>query len=194
MRDGNSLRRNNRRTLLVQSSISFLLVSLSFLMLAGCRGKDRLSVYPVHGRVMYGGQGVPKATVIFFPSDEAVDKAKKLRPFAYCDGEGNFDLKTYVDDDGAPPGKYRVSIIAVSKLRTGSTKDQPAGEPESINVNAVPIPPEISKKYGNVDTAGIEVTVREEENKLDPFVLSKGDRSRAQAAAAIGGSAVSSRN
>ena len=52
--------------------------------------------------------------MIFHPQEDADEKAKKMRPFAYADGEGNFELKTYVDGDGAPPGTYRVSIIAAS--------------------------------------------------------------------------------
>jgi hypothetical protein len=172
----------------------FLLNPLLFLSTAGCRGKDRVSVYPVHGRVMYGTHGIPQATVIFFPAEDVVDKAKKLRPFAYCDREGNFDLKTYVDDDGAPPGKYRVSIIAISAPRSASKKDQPAGEEQTGRINTVEIPAAVSRKYGNVETAGIEVTVQKGENKLEPFVLSIGDRSGVQAASSGRGSAISSKN
>jgi hypothetical protein len=36
---------------------------------------------------------------------------------------------------------------------------------------AVRVPPEIVKKYANVETAGIEVEIQEGENNLDPFVL-----------------------
>jgi hypothetical protein len=165
-----------------------------FLSTTGCRGKDRLSVYPVHGRVIYGTHGVPEATVIFFPAEDAVEKAKKLRPFGYCDGQGNFDLKTYVDNDGAPPGKYRVSIIAFSAVRSSSTKDHPAGERPAGQTNLLQIPAEISKKYGNVETAGIEVTVQKGENKLEPFVLSTGDRSGVQAATSGSASSISSKN
>jgi hypothetical protein len=143
---------------------------------------------------MYGTRGIPQATVIFFPADDAVEKAKKLRPFAYCDGQGNFALKTYVDDDGAPPGKYRVSIIAFSTSRSTSMKDQPAGEQAAGQPNFVQIPAEVSRKYGNVETAGIEVTVQKGENKLEPFVLSTGDRAGAQAATSGSASSVSSKN
>ncbi len=118
----------------------------------GCRGESRLTVAPVHGRVTYRGQGIPKAIVIFWPTADVVDQAKKMRPFAYADDQGNFDLKTYVDGDGAPLGKYRVSIVAIAA---------PSG----------PIPPDINKKYSSVDTAGIEVTVQAGDNNLPPFDL-----------------------
>ncbi len=63
-----------------------LILSLS----AGCGGKDRLAVNPVRGRVEYQGQGIPGAVVIFHPQEDANEKAKKMRPFAYADAEGNF--------------------------------------------------------------------------------------------------------
>jgi len=123
---------------------------------------------------MYQGQGVPDATVIFFPASEAAEKAKKLRPFAYADGDGNFEIKTYVEGDGAPLGKYRVSIIAVSRgAPSNRGKDAPANDANSA-AKVVSIPMEVTKKYGNVETSGIEVTVHEGENNLEPFVLRVG--------------------
>ena len=136
----------------------------------GCRGKDRLDVTPVRGQVVYKGLGVPQATVIFFPVDPADEKARKMRPFAYADGEGQFEVKTYVDGDGAPPGKYRVSIIAPSGPPPRSSKDRPADAP-IITGPVVNIPPAIIRKYANVDTAGIEVEIHQGANNLDPFVL-----------------------
>ena len=150
---------------------SLMLVCISAVVLSGCRGNNRFSVYPVSGRVIYGGRGIARATVIFFPVDAASENAKKLRPFAYCDGEGNFKLKTYTDDDGAPAGKYRVSIIAPARTRSGSSKDQPAGETPASQGIVVDVPPAIANKYSNVDTAGIEVTVQEGDNNLEPFEL-----------------------
>lgn len=151
-------------------------IATGLLLLAcaeGCNGKSRLEVAPVHGRVTYHGQGVPKATVIFHPVDDANDAAKKMRPFAYGDAQGNFELKTYVDGDGAPLGKYRVSIVAVSTAPASrNRKDAPASEAGSAPGQAISIPADISRKFGNVDTAGIEVTVVEGENNLPPFELS----------------------
>jgi hypothetical protein len=136
----------------------------------GCRGKDRLDVSPVRGKVVYKGLGVPQATVIFFPLDASDETARKMRPFAYANGEGQFEVKTYVDGDGAPPGKYKVSIIAPSGPPPRSTRDRPADAP-IITGPVVSIPPAIIRKYANVDTAGIEVEIQDGENNLDPFVL-----------------------
>src|SRR4051812_44053395 len=59
---------------------------------SGCGRKSRLSVAPVHGRVTYKGQGVPRATVILSPVGETADSVKRLRPFGYADDQGNFQL------------------------------------------------------------------------------------------------------
>ncbi len=136
----------------------------------GCKEKTRLEVSPVSGRVEYQGQGVPKATVIFHPEGDAPEGAKRLRPFGYADDGGNFAMKTYVTGDGAPPGKYRVSIIAASPPNPSQpTKDGPVGE--TSPVTGPQIPGAITKKYGNVETSGITVEIKEQENKLEPFQL-----------------------
>ncbi|HEX3598593.1 MAG TPA: hypothetical protein VHU84_00545 [Lacipirellulaceae bacterium] len=141
--------------LLHRRGLRIACVLVTFVLTAGCSKESRLIVAPVRGRVTYKGQGVPKAIVIFSPTEGAVEKAKKMRPFGYADDQGNFELKTYVDGDGAPLGKYRVSIIAVAT---------PSGA----------MPAEISKKYGSVETAGIEVDVKPGENSLPPFDLKAG--------------------
>ena len=138
----------------------------------GCGKQARVKVAPVHGRVTYRGQGVPQAAVIFFPGEDVVEKAKKMRPFAYTDAQGNFALETYADGDGAPLGAYRVSIVAVSTAPAAKfQKDRPPGEASTTSVPAIAIPPEVTKKYGSVDSSGIQVTVRDGENNLDPFAL-----------------------
>ncbi len=143
-----------------------------FASVTGCGREARFKVAPVRGQVTYRGKGVPEATVIFFPGADVSEKMKKMRPFAYADAQGKFELKTYVDGDGAPLGKYRVSVIAVSSAPASRPqKDKPAGAAASGSALAVMIPPEVTKKYGNVETSGIEVTVHDGENNLEPFAL-----------------------
>jgi hypothetical protein len=144
---------------------------LLLLAMAGGCGDRRLDVAPVRGKVVYRGTGIPRAVVIFHPDEEAVEKARRMRPFAYTDEQGNFQLKTYVDGDGAPPGDYRVSIVARSTA-PGNRPRQDARETEKATTGrAINIPAEVSKKYANVETSGIAVTVHEGENTLEPFVL-----------------------
>jgi hypothetical protein len=136
---------------------------------SGC-GKDRLDVSPVRGKVVYNGKGVSQAIVTLFPIDATDERAKKMRPFAYAGFDGQFEIKTYTDGDGAPPGKYRVSVIVPRALPTG-TKDRKADAPIAPSGTTVNVPPGIVKKYANVDTAGIEVEIQDGENNLAPFEL-----------------------
>lgn len=140
-------------------------------VVVGCGDKGRLEVAPVRGQVTYQGRGVPSATVIFHPSEGTDESAKKLRPFAYADANGNFVLKTYIDGDGAPPGTYRVSIVARSSPPGGIRSKDSAPSAESSSAPGIRIPPKISEKYANVETAGIQVTIHEGENILEPFAL-----------------------
>jgi hypothetical protein len=104
--------------------------------------------------------------VIFYPVDATDERAKKMRPFAYADANGQFAIKTYKTGDGAAPGKYRVSIIAPAG--GGGDKDRPEIVPAG---RAVAVPPRVVRKYANVDTAGLEVEIQDGENNLEPFEL-----------------------
>jgi hypothetical protein len=134
---------------------------LALICSLGCRGEDRIVVSPVRGQVIYNGHGVPNATIIFHPLGVAAEKLKKMRPYAYADENGRFELKTYVTGDGAPPGEYEVGIIA------GSGSDRDAGPSKT----GQPLPRNLMTKYANQKTSGIKVTVQAGENNLEPFVL-----------------------
>lgn len=116
-----------------------------------------------------------------------------MRPYAYVDGQGNFEIKTYREGDGAPPGRYRVMILVASTPTTSSLKDKPPGEPENPSAQALNIPPGVIQKYGNAETSGIEVTIDKGENNLEPFVLTMGT-TRGPQAAAGNASSISSKN
>lgn len=137
----------------------------------GCNRNSRLDVAQVKGRVTYRGQGVPKATVVFIPSDDAVEKAKKMRPYAYADNDGNFEIGTYKEGDGAPPGKYRVIVLVASAAPATGGKDRPAGESEPTPGKTLSIPPALNQKYSTPETSGLQVTVEKGENTLPPFEL-----------------------
>jgi hypothetical protein len=134
--------------------------------IVGCGGDGRVKVSPVRGQVTYGGHPVPNATVIFHPIGEAAEKLKKLRPYAYADEAGKFDLKTYVTGDGAPPGEYEVGVIANSTVDRDS-----AGGGGGPPTKAASVPRAVSQKYGNPKTSGIKVKIEPGENNLQPFVL-----------------------
>jgi hypothetical protein len=150
----------------------FALAFVALVVLSGCSGDGRLDVAKVRGKVTYKGQGVPQATVLLFRIDPPDEMSRKLHPYAYVEPDGTFEIKTYVDGDGAPPGKYRVSIMAPAAGGT-SKKDQPA-ETQAASAPGVKVPAAIAAKFANVETAGLEIEVNAGENNLPPFELSAG--------------------
>jgi len=64
-------------------------------------------VFPTHGRLMYEGKPMGKATIIFTPVNEA---DRDLQSHALTDADGYFTLSSYVNADGAPAGEYIVAI------------------------------------------------------------------------------------
>jgi hypothetical protein len=166
--DSSQRERDTKRFRFATPRVTILVATcLIFATTIGCGNKSHLSVAPVHGSVTYKGRGVPGALVIFFPVDETADVVKKLRPFGSADADGKFELKTYSTGDGAPPGKYRVSIVAGP---VGTGNNPPRGDANGSKT-AGALPPDLIKKYGNVDTSGLQVTVENGENNLAPFTL-----------------------
>ncbi|MFG0335441.1 MAG: hypothetical protein ACF8TS_18945, partial [Maioricimonas sp. JB049] len=77
-------------------------------LLTGCSSSepppDRPETAPVTGTVMYQGEPVEGATVVFTPAGSQATGA-----VAKTDASGKFELMTYEPGDGAIPGKYQVS-------------------------------------------------------------------------------------
>jgi hypothetical protein len=74
----------------------------------GCGSSDGLVCAPVRGQVLMGGKPVAEAMIAFHPLGE--HPAEAPRPVAYCNAEGRFTLTTLNSGDGAPPGRYAVTI------------------------------------------------------------------------------------
>src|SRR5437016_3167193 len=76
---------------------------------AGCSKADRPPVYAVKGRVLLRGKPTTNALVTFHPVADA--GADAIRPVGHVDNEGNFTLTTYAAGDGAPEGRYQVTVV-----------------------------------------------------------------------------------
>src|SRR5947209_10542199 len=61
---------------------------------------------PVKGKVLLGEKPLDTGTVTFIPLPENEDVP---RPKGYVDFNGFYELKTF-GKEGAPPGKYRVTV------------------------------------------------------------------------------------
>ena len=95
----------------------------------------------------YRDKPVANAAVTFLSLDG------KVRASGTTDGVGSFTLSTYGQQDGAPPGKYKVlvAVSTVKEIEPGVLEPEPEGGFKS------PIP----VKYANPQTTDLLVEVTE---------------------------------
>lgn len=90
-----------------------LLTALTFaLVVTGC-GDSKPKAIPAGGKITLKGGEVrfPEgAFVAFHPLDPALVKGLGTKPFATVDKDGNYELTSYAEKDGAPVGDYGVTV------------------------------------------------------------------------------------
>lgn len=123
-----------------------LLVAMA--LLAGCGGgpkTDRPATVPAYGVVIYRGEPVPEAVVVFQPNGH------KYAAAATTDAQGKFDLKAFPPESGAVPGAYRVTLMKISQDDVVYEK-KPRGavaQPKSL----------IPAKYADPTKSGLTVEI-----------------------------------
>jgi hypothetical protein len=117
--------------------------------------KGKLPVFPVKGTVEIDGRPLSRAELVFYPFGTGfpTGSAKNL-PQARTDGDGNFSVSTYAENDGAPAGDYRVTV----KWRGDEGRTDDEG-------NLLPA------KYANPRTTQLRAKVEEGENTLPPLEI-----------------------
>ena len=111
-------------------------------------------LYPVTGQILYEGQPVGGAIVVFHPVNPGPDNRL---PGATAGTDGNFSLKTYPYGEGAPEGEY---VALVSLLEEGKGQD---AQPKN----------KLPGRYSDTSKSGLKVTVKPAPNALEPFRLTK---------------------
>ena len=127
---------------LVYCGAAFLAAALA-LQLGGC-GSGRPDTVPVSGTVLYQGQPVVHASVMFIPEGSRAAAAK-------TDEQGRFSLLTFAPGDGGVLGEHTVVI--------GKYRQAPGGDPDSPYPETVAVLPE---KYGSPLTSPLRATVTAE--------------------------------
>jgi hypothetical protein len=119
-----------------------LLLVIPFWM-AACGGSDKFDTVPAKGEVTYKGQPLGKGQIQLLPDNgpAAVGLIE----------DGKFVLGTNADGDGAPPGKYRVTVFSYKEIKNRF------GETTSKSV--------IPNRYANPDTSGLVVEIPEGGNE-----------------------------
>ena len=158
------------RQLVTAPRLGWQVYALGALLLAGCGGYDkwkdgRPPVYPTTGQVLLDGEPVEGATVVFQPVDAVAGKPGT----AVTDSQGNFSVQTFDPGDGLTEGAHRVSITkvqlldrATKKVVTEITSDAPLIEDHLL-----------PRRYSDFTSSKLEVQIKPEKNKLEPFNLTK---------------------
>jgi hypothetical protein len=134
---------------------SILLVGAG-LTLLGCGNSSAVKLFPVQGKVLFKDQPAEGAKVVFLPAGDENAQFRGARPAATVTADGSFEVRTEPHGAGAPAGDYIVLI----------TWFPPRDEnPNSNPKNKLP------NKYSDQGNPLLKVTVKEGENKLDPFKL-----------------------
>jgi hypothetical protein len=133
-----------------------LVLVLAAMLCSSCgKANNQKPVFPVHGKIVYEGQPLPHAFIVFHSLGDP--GAKPVRPTAYGQDDGSFTLTTYAAKDGAPAGEYAVTV----ECRIPPIDDN--GKP-GRNI----LPP----RYLRPETSGLRVQLAEGPNELEPLVLS----------------------
>jgi hypothetical protein len=124
-----------------------LLVCVAIMsVIAGCGGEP-FKMVPVSGKVTYAdGTLIPGDQIVlrFHPEDA---KAEGMKVLGFANGDvnpqdGTYSLTTHTANDGAVPGKYKVTLIATK------------------NVDGMPTPsPAVAQKYQAKETTPLKFEV-----------------------------------
>lgn len=115
--------------------------------------ESRLPTFPVTGSVAFADKkAAANATVVFHPTDPAIS----VRPRGKVAADGSFQLTSYDGNDGAPAGKYRVTVELWATVRQDEGPS-----------NRLP------EKFAKPETSGLEATVGTGPTTVEPIVLKR---------------------
>lgn len=132
-------------------------------LLSGCSaGGDvdgRMKVYPVSGAVMVGGQPAAGARVVFYGATPELTGPGTVAPAAMADENGVFHLRSYEPEDGAPAGKFNVTVF------------WPEEVPEGVDPEVNRPKDRLKNRYLNPETSGLTAEIPVGGSELPPFEL-----------------------
>ena len=129
---------------------------------AGCGAKapPRIALVPAQGKLLSKGKPAADALVVFHPADEATDKALDgIRPRGRVQADGAFTLGSYQDDDGAPVGSYKVTVVWPEPAKSSNPEEKYSG------------PDRLKGKYKDPETTKLTAAVVAGTPEIQPLTL-----------------------
>lgn len=154
-----------------------LVVAAALLAAATGCGDKAVMLYPVHGQVKFRGNPAAGALVVFHDVRPA-DQLKDIPiPRATAQADGTFRLTCFGAREGAPAGKYRITIVLPEAVlpaepTTEASDGDSAPSGAVVDPESAPSPRDLLKaRYADPATSGLEATVVEGDNNLPAFDL-----------------------
>ena len=97
------------------------------LICVGCAKEehsDRVTVYPVSGKVLVAGKPAAGAEVILYGATPELLGPGSVSPSGTVDESGNFELGSYGPNDGAPSGTFNVVVVWHEPLPEGVSRER----------------------------------------------------------------------
>jgi len=138
-----------------QHGLSPLLLLPLMVCIGGCGDDGRVPLFPAEGRVLVDGQPVAGVEIRLYPADQ-VDDVDALRPYATSGTDGGFRLGTYEKEDGAPEGRFKVTVYWLDPESKSATPDDLLGG-----------------QYADASKPAQEVTIEQGKNQLPTIEVKK---------------------
>jgi hypothetical protein len=122
--------------------------------------KGKLPVFPVQGKLTAQGKPLAGAFLVFYPIRDLPEGSAKTLPRARTLQDGTFSVSTYGANDGAPAGKYRVTVSWKGFDEGVTSQETRDSMPEKLPAN-----------YQNSRRTKLRAEIAEGENSLPDFDL-----------------------
>ncbi len=126
--------------------------------------KGQLPVFPVSGKLTMNGQPMADAQICFYSSEEVPKGTSKIRPHATTEEDGSFRVSTYGSEDGAPVGKYSVTVSWKGPAVGAAGEVGVAGDDDDR-------PEKLPLAYQNPRSSKLKVEITEGDNALTAWDL-----------------------
>jgi hypothetical protein len=139
---------------------AFLLL-LGLATLGGCsKGNDFGPTGKITGRLTMDGKPLPEKTSISF-----MEPMSGYLAYGQTDADGNYNIASWNNGE-MPIGKYKVFLSAPpTKVDPASLSPEQLFEHPELAEGKVRLP--FPKKYGDMNTSGLEYEIKAGENKFD---------------------------
>lgn len=143
----------NRSTKLAAVVLGLVVIPV----VSGCgKAKEKWdTAYPTKGVVKFRGNPVADAEIAFFPQGESVPAT--IRPRARTKEDGSFEVWTYQPGDGAPEGKYKITVTHTT-----------VKEYKGVAINQ---PNDLPPKYATQQTTDLVAEIGPQPNEIPPLEL-----------------------